>query len=959
MKYYVVAALSIASFLWCLPGTSAAQGSDSAAKPASSTNTNTFVPPKSEDEKREVILRDFIERSDEKILRDIASKFKLPGADKASLSELRTNLSRYLGLVRLIRDSRKKAQIVVKDVFRNFDLGKDFVIRADEGVYVRRKTDPESGLITIRGEEGNLYVRFKKQLVSANLIRLDRKRKELFGEGNAMIREGDRVIVGDKFYFNAETKYGVVYNAQTYIKPYYYFGDKIKKIGERAYVLEGGWFSTCDAPSPHYKFAVSKAWLYQDIRLIALDVTYKVSDYPVFWFPFLFHPIKGTGFWTGLGRDTRVGWFMQVENIGGFFHLPFRLTFDYYQRLGVASLFSKNWKGKNWGLDTEGGIAYDKPLDKDNSGRWVNTVDGNNNPNDNTGIYGDWKREFRYRFDAKLHWTVFHDEKNKKLGSTRISGNFDLISDAFFKSDFDSRRVMKIDIEKVYRQDEVNFFNAGSPQSRNWNLAITDKRGGSSLSLTAGWTWIPEQNKDARNIYANDYYKYRLSQVILPKLSYSFGGTLLSTTDTKTTNTAATATNARATTARKSDSLDILDLDEAANQRREAKKRLVNFNLKYSAGISFDQTKRYDSEDILIEQKYNRVFNLSLPSDFSVGSVLRTSLRLGLRDSDVWGNTTTAAQAQGYTNASYTSIDESFSLSLGHTFNKGKLTEFGASVSGSHSLSYKIGGAESETDPYQDLRSHKVSVSGSVNFFKTTIRTGTSYDLTVLKNETRGWGVDRFGSLPISLSFSPIPGLSISDNFNYIIKTGKAANNSLSLSLRIPDFRLPFIEKVSGFGISVSWSHNYNDLRSSSLGFTLSFQTEISDMWKATFSMNTRNKELYLYSERSAQAYGKQPRNFFQDLLYSFMFWDVEKLKETRFNIQSLNFSLIHDLHEWQLKLDTSARQVLNTLGRKFTYFDFTFVFSISMKQNIGLSFPEQRYRYTADGEGKYYGKLN
>ena len=265
-----------------------------------------------------------------------------------------------------VRDARKAFEIVVKDVFVSPDLKKNFVVYADAGVHVRKEKDPASGLITLHGDRGNLYIKFQKQVISARLIRMDLKRKEMFGEGDAMMREGDRIITGDKFYFNSETKRGIIYNAHTYIKPYFYYGKSIKKIGDRNYVMKDGWFTTCDDKIPHYKFTVSKCWMYQDVRLLAYDVTYNVSDFPIFWFPFIFHPMEGSGIWTGLGRDTRVGWYMQLVNLGPFLGLPFNLHLDFYQRLGTAMILKPDGKHKisikNFSLDWNLGMAIDKPL---------------------------------------------------------------------------------------------------------------------------------------------------------------------------------------------------------------------------------------------------------------------------------------------------------------------------------------------------------------------------------------------------------------------------------------------------------------------------------------------------------------------------------------------------------------------------------------------------------------------
>jgi len=261
--------------------------------------TNVVVyRPQNEEERRTFMLQAFIESADETLLRDIVQMFSL--SPEGDLREIRAQLMRYLGLVTLMQDPRTPFELLIKDVFHSPNLDENFVVYADEGVHVRSARDPNSGIVTLRGDNGNLRVQFKDQTITARLIRIDMQRKEIFGEGNAVIRDGQNVIVGEKFYFNSDSQYGVIYSAETFMEPYYYYGKKIRKVGEKNYVLDNGRFTTCDADPPHYGFGVGKAWLFQDMRLVAIDVSYLASDAPVAWIPFFFHPMAGTGFWLGI-----------------------------------------------------------------------------------------------------------------------------------------------------------------------------------------------------------------------------------------------------------------------------------------------------------------------------------------------------------------------------------------------------------------------------------------------------------------------------------------------------------------------------------------------------------------------------------------------------------------------------------------------------------------------------------
>ncbi|MDR2734000.1 MAG: hypothetical protein LBC99_05065 [Spirochaetota bacterium] len=934
-------------------GGAASSVSSGSSASGQSSSAGVVYKPKNEEERRTFMLRAFVENSDEEIIRDIVRMFSL--TPEGDLRELRAQLMRYLGLVNLVQDPRKPSELLIQDVFRSPSLDDNFVVYADEGTHVRSTTDPESGIITLRGDNGNLRLRFKEQTITARLVRIDMPRKEVFGEGDVVIRDGNNLIVGEKFYFNSDSQYGVIYNAATFMEPYYYYGKKISKVGEKEYVLDDGWLTTCDADPPHYGFGVGKAWLFQDTRMVAIDVSYLAAEYPIVWVPFFFHPMAGTGFWLGIAKDTRVGWFVQVENVGTMLGLPVEFSFDHYQRLGTAILASKQIKEPNWGLGLKLGLAYDKPLQEKGFEEWSNIVDGNHNPADDIGPYGDWKRQWRWRLEVDPNVRLLHDQNNPAVGSTSLTGKFNMESDPFFKSDFEGIRQRNIDLQKIFRQEEVKLFNKGGPQARNWNFSLNDTRGGSSLTLSGDWAFNPKINTETNiNFFANDYYVYHKSSATFPRVNYGLSGKILASSPYANTNIINTSTNLGI------NKNDPLALDPEAEMRRAVSGNNVNYSISYDARVMFEQLKRYDDKDEeLIEQRYTRNLNVNIPLTFSIGSFFSTSMRMGMADYDMWGDTTVESQRLNYVVNTRTDLNESFSMRVGEIFNKGTLTEIGGNLSVSHNAAYKIASEENPNEKYNKLYQHNASASAGVNFFRTTATVSTSVNLEVMLEETRNWGGDRFSPMRFAVSSTPFDFLTVNLAHTYSLKTSESTDNSLGITLRGPEFKLPLIQKVAGFNFSTSWNYDYFNPRADSISINLSFNVQITDLWAISLSMNSLNRDTYLYSKELAAQYGLQSRSFFTDLLNSLSFWSTEKLKDTRFYAQALAFSLVHDLHNWEMRFDTSISQQINDSKRKFSYFDFSFVFSISMKHNIGITFPEQKYRYTADNDGNYHGKYN
>jgi len=437
-------------------------------------------------------------------------------------------------------------------------------------------------------------------------------------------------------------------------------------------------------------------------------------------------------------------------------------------------------------------------------------------------------------------------------------------------------------------------------------------------------------------------------------VNYSLSGKILASSPYANTNIVDTSTNLGI------NKNDPLALDPEAEMRRALSGNKVNYSISYDARIMFEQLKRYnDSDEELIERRYTRNLNLNVPLTFSIGSFFSTSLRLGMGDYDMWGDTTEESQKLNYLVNTRTDLSESFSLRVGEIFNKGTLTEIGGNLALSHNAAYKIASEENPNEKYNKLYQHNASASAGFNLFRTEFKVSTSVSLEVMKEETRNWGGDRFAPLRFSMTSTPFDFLTITGSHTYSLKTSESTDNTLGISIRGPEFTMPLIQKVSGFSFNTTWNYDYFNPRADSISINLSMNVRISDLFAFSISMNSLNRDTYLYSKELAARYGLESRSFFRDLLNSLMFWSSSRLKDTRFYAQALTFSLIHDLHNWEMRFDTSISQMVNNSKRKFSYFDFTFVFSIVMKHNIGITFPEQRYRYTADPDGSYYGKYN
>lgn len=116
-----------------------------------------------------------------------------------------------------------------------------------------------------------------------------------------------------------------------------------------------------------------------------------------------------------------------------------------------------------------------------------------------------------------------------------------------------------------------------------------------------------------------------------------------------------------------------------------------------------------------------------------------------------------------------------------------------------------------------------------------------------------------------------------------------------------------------GLGLSTSVSADLIRPTSSYFTFNPSVSFKISEFVNFTFSATTRNNVIYRYFGNDIGLAGEE--NVFMDLLNSFRFDDESLRKGSGFKLKSLNFSLTHELHDWDFnttfkiepKLETSS----------------------------------------------------
>lgn len=115
--------------------------------------------------------------------------------------------------------------------------------------------------------------------------------------------------------------------------------------------------------------------------------------------------------------------------------------------------------------------------------------------------------------------------------------------------------------------------------------------------------------------------------------------------------------------------------------------------------------------------------------------------------------------------------------------------------------------------------------------------------------------------------------------------------------------------------INLTYTMNLQQYNLSKLGLNLTYNLHIFEFLDLKFSMKSTNEHMFLYFPSLRDYYGiEEEYSLFRDLFRSFNFFSPEQQDryDSFFNMNSLNLSVVHKLHDWDLEMEYSGKPVLN-----------------------------------------------
>ena len=144
------------------------------------------------------------------------------------------------------------------------------------------------GLVEAFGEAS--VARGPAQLTGDSLL-YDRDTRTVATFGASVLSENQTTTEGVDLKYDLDRQSGVLGAGVTRYEPWILEGADLSKIGESTFLVDEGYFTTCDLEDPHYTFRSDEIKLRRNDVIVASPVILYFSDIPVFYLPWYVEPV--------------------------------------------------------------------------------------------------------------------------------------------------------------------------------------------------------------------------------------------------------------------------------------------------------------------------------------------------------------------------------------------------------------------------------------------------------------------------------------------------------------------------------------------------------------------------------------------------------------------------------------------------------------------------------------------
>ncbi len=729
------------------------------------------------------------------------------------------------------------------------------------------------------GEEEVLYLHGPLELVlgdkklSADRINVNLSGSFFIARGDVIFEEKNKKYFAEGLFYSIEDSQAIFFDAKTNISKFRYTAGLIRKLADGdKFIAKDVSISTCRAEPPHYRLRADELDIYDNEKVLIRDAELWYGQDPVFRFPYFLKNIPEPSLKTSVYFRERAG--LVIQNTYKVYDTDVKqlvLKGDFYERLGLYAGLDYSREGTYSLTDFEGSAAISNDV------YYYSDVTENWSPlgppdSQSPSI----NRRFRYLVGLDQRFN-FGDSLRTETGL-----RFNWISDPYYKYDFE-RRKTRFDVFDIIGEAESDFPVKGS--GFKWSVWYSANTDFFDLYADNSLWFEPQRNIEEEYVWLPDYYVFRRYKLQAPYVSVSYTRTL----DLNNT---------------------FSFLDEAS----------LRSSMYYNHLVYYDSYGKYSSElhggqvSTGVSKKYQPADMVQVEPDVEVG--LKAQRHINPDEDET--------QDDNLNTMLYARVNNDLRIGgkkLGLTMD--------------YSLMYKLAGPD-DYFAYGSFREHYLGMGSYFNSDYLDADLSTRYDLRVVydwdrkRYEKFGFDTDRFYPLYGHVGVYPLESLTIEDRFVFDIPSFQMRLNNFSLNLARSFIYLG--EKKLDVSWKLEWEHNFLNPVLDRLDSLFSVRGNIHRFLYVYFSVLSRNEEVWRYFPSYAEERGAEWLNPLVDLLKSYNFFKRKDREESNFKMKAVSAGLVHDLHDWELKVDYTGRHELSYDGTRYIW-NNVFTIGLNLKE--------------------------
>ena len=192
---------------------------------------------------------------------------------------------------------------------------------------------------------GGVELRFRDFIFQGERVAIDLKMEQITAEGDVILDQGPKRLVGDTLFFDLNTESGTLSNAKAYVDPDIFFeGREITRLSAERYRVVDGMVTSCIDDSPDWNFRMSRGEVELEGYAKVSNARFRIKKVPIFYWPQILYPAKterASGLlFPNLGYSERRGAYLGLayfQTLGDSYDTTFYLDLYGEDYLGVGN----------------------------------------------------------------------------------------------------------------------------------------------------------------------------------------------------------------------------------------------------------------------------------------------------------------------------------------------------------------------------------------------------------------------------------------------------------------------------------------------------------------------------------------------------------------------------------------------------------------------------------------------